>query len=1650
MKNYRKKLLQCLVVMFLTMALAATFIPISTDAAAEKANGTISRVEWLHGLIGLFDMTVEEDNYPDNYFSDISSADSCYRDIMVATEFGLVDVEEGFDMRPDDPVTREFAAYTMNVCLGYVLEETDTYTFSDQDAFTYYGKEIAESYYQAAQVALKRGWMTLVNGTFAPQSNLTQDEKSVMWSDAQESIASKVIDKDYDNKVTFAEGVIEVPEGTKFELEEYDTGTFVTLFEYNGLISDGDTFALWVNGLPAVYDAVAVEDMGDSLVIQITEGDENSAIQELDAQGTAEADLATAVQEGEGTMTWIAGGTEEKNYEDGREVRDPRAAGSVPIKAIKRTIPIKLYGGLSATLNVTVPKPTVAYKINGIKEVYVALNADTTVSATVKGNMIDSLGLPSSIDVVYIPIGGIGEASISVSIAASGQCSVNYNFDAVAGIHYRKGEGTSLVTSFKKKSFTVSAQAELSATWSATLGVTKIPKVNASVWAKIGPRMGLSAWTYGDGKKPTACMDTYGYMYAGVGATLRLLGKDYSPRPNEIWTKQNSPVRVAAHYEDGVRTSACTRDASQRRYYTRDTSRYFSDGSGIYDSTGSSGSGTVIQPRYEYSLSKNDRDQDVAKITKYYGSVSAIVIPNTIDGYPVVAIGNQAFARNSYLKTVLIPDSITLIEQEAFAECRNLEMVTLSSNLEELYDRVFYNNDMLTSIEIPKSLKELTTNFGADAGPFNSCDGLKNVSFEQGTTKIASVLFANCPGIESIVIPDTVTDIEYYAFYGSKNLREVTMPESITSIGWSAFEKCTGLTNILIPKSVTAIGQSAFADCTNLESIQLPDSITDITDYMFQNCTALKNITIPKSITEIGRYALEGCSALNKVAIQDAKTYIGSYAFRNCTALTEMDFGKEITEIGGHAFYGCDALSSIVVPDSVTIIGGYCFEDCDVLQNVSLGTGITEIPEGAFYQCGSLEKIVLPYRVSRIRTKAFINCTKLTSITIPRSVTAIDDNVFSYPGKMTIYGVSGTYAQTYARDKGISFISNEVHATSAALSSATLKLNKGSTAVLALTVEPADFTDEVTWKSTDTSVAAISDSGMVTAKEVGTATIRVIVGNISADCKVTVGQPVTSISLNEDYLSLEALDTYQLTASVYPTNADKKEVEWISSDETVAAVDQTGLVTALAKGEATITALAKDGSNQSSECTVTVKNTMYAVTSAEKMESPHEYEINCSDIWVYTDENAEDSLEVVFDERTEVEDGFDFIYIYSADGTQIGKYTGTQLSGATVEVPGNTVKIKLVSDEAGNAWGFKVKSIHAASGRLPQKIAGAGAYTKVYGDSRFLLDCQITEGNGTLSYISDNGEVVSVDEKGNITIHGAGTATVTAIASMTADYRKTEKRITITVNKARQNLKVFSETNAIRAGQSLKLHVVSKTGVLRFSSDKEEVVKVDQEGNAVGQAAGTANITVTAVGNKNYLEETQQITILVTAASKKRDNTIRANDITKTYSAKVRKVNIGAKAESGAKLTYVSNNKFVKVDSDGKVTIAKKFIGKAEIMIRSASTQNYNAASKTIAVTVNPPGTSIKKVKNTGRKKATVFWKKSGVATGYEIQYSTNKKFKSGIKSKIVKKKGTAKLVLPSLKKGKTYLVRIRTYKTVNNEKFYSLWSKAKSVKIKR
>ena len=386
---------------------------------------------------------------------------------------------------------------------------------------------------------------------------------------------------------------------------------------------------------------------------------------------------------------------------------------------------------------------------------------------------------------------------------------------------------------------------------------------------------------------------------------------------------------------------------------------------------------------------------------------------------------------------------------------------------------------------------------------------------------------------------------------------------------------------------------------------------------------------------------------------------------------------------------------------------------------------------------------------------------------------------------MTIYGVAGTYAEKYAGEKGIKFVAIDKKTEKVSLDKSEVTINEGQTVQLSLNVEPKDFTDEVSWKSTDSNIATVSDTGVVTAENTGTAKIKVIVGEQSVYCNVIVTQPVTSIYLNRESVSMEALETYQLKTSIYPENANNKEVEWNSSDEKIVKVDQTGCITALAKGTATVTGKTKDGSNLWDTCTVTVTNTACIAKSVDELESPHKYENNCSDYWIYSTESDGDILKITFDPRTEVEDGFDYIHIYSSDGTEVGKYTGTQLSGATINVSGKSVKIKLVSDNAGNEWGFKViniTSIFEGNEKKEQIIECDDSFVKDREDDVFNLNASLAVGDGILSYVSDDTKVAEVDSDGNVTINGAGSANITIIASETENYKETRKYVKITVN----------------------------------------------------------------------------------------------------------------------------------------------------------------------------------------------------------------------------------------------------------------------------
>ena len=576
-------------------------------------------------------------------------------------------------------------------------------------------------------------------------------------------------------------------------------------------------------------------------------------------------------------------------------------------------------------------------------------------------------------------------------------------------------------------------------------------------------------------------------------------------------------------------------------------------------------------------------------------------------------------------------------------------------------------------------------------------------------TKIPANLLRDCPGFTTITIPDTVTEIGFCAFAGT-NLTSIVIPDTVTDIGNYAFSDCTELKDVTLPNIRKNIVAGMFEGCTSLEKIVLPETVTAIRPDAFKGCTALKDITWSEALENIESCAFQNCSALTDVTIPDSVKSIGYGVFSDCSALSAVTLPDGVKELGGQLFNNCDALTTVTIPDSVTSYGSQMFYDCDALTTVKLGSGMKTIPESMFEHCDVLESLRIPRRVTTIGDNAFKDCVKLTSITIPRSVTKISSNAFSYPKILTIYGVSGTYAETFAKENSIKFVDQQIKATAASLDKTELTINKGAAAQLNLSVTPENFTDIVDWKSTDTNIVAVSDNGVVKAVGVGTATVKVTVGDVSTTCKVTVLQPVTGIDLNKSSLTMDALDTFQMTASVYPDSANDKRITWSSSDPAIASVDENGLVTALKKGTATITAAAMDGSGVKSTCKVTVSNTAYVCTDPAQLESPHNYDNSCTDVWSYRLDGAS-SLNVTFDARTEMEDGFDYLYILDGSGKEVGKYTGKELAGKTVSVPGDTVQIRMASDDAGNAWGFKVTSVKAGS-ETCQHVWDNGKVTK--------------------------------------------------------------------------------------------------------------------------------------------------------------------------------------------------------------------------------------------------------------------------------------------------------------------------------------------------
>lgn len=163
---------------------------------------------------------------------------------------------------------------------------------------------------------------------------------------------------------------------------------------------------------------------------------------------------------------------------------------------------------------------------------------------------------------------------------------------------------------------------------------------------------------------------------------------------------------------------------------------------------------------------------------------------------------------------------------------------------------------------------------------------------------------------------------------------------------------------------------------------------------------------------------------------------------------------------------------------------------------------------------------------------------------------------------------------------------NPTEVTKITLDKERLELVKGETFKLSAEVFPENATDFLLkWTSDNSQTATVDQSGLVSAIDKGSADITVSCGDATASCQVTVvGTPVSEIVLNEDILEIRRGDTFQLTATVLPNNADNKEIQWSTSDKSIITVEN-GLISALKTGNATVTAAA---GNKTADCEVTV------------------------------------------------------------------------------------------------------------------------------------------------------------------------------------------------------------------------------------------------------------------------------------------------------------------------------------------------------------------------------------------------------------------------------------------------------------------------------
>lgn len=435
--------------------------------------------------------------------------------------------------------------------------------------------------------------------------------------------------------------------------------------------------------------------------------------------------------------------------------------------------------------------------------------------------------------------------------------------------------------------------------------------------------------------------------------------------------------------------------------------------------------------------------------------IADMVSANTYDGGKGVlrfnsvltSIPNNAFAYQTELASVILPEMVTSIGAGAFFECTSLTEVTmgervqyinsyafeccaftsidLPSSLVGIGSFAFAFNPYLESITIPESVRALGYPYQFNENPFTGCRALKRFDGKYASEDHLSLIYSSSTygtdqilvsfalgGVDggSYTIPDGVTTVAPYAC-AMMPVSEVDFND-VTSLFEYAFEG-SEFTSITIPAALTSIGAYAFRACEEVTSIRIEQTGTSLKSGsigIFED-TGNGPIFVPSAWLEIFKTAnhwsdyadrYEACIQDNQISYTatrkvDYTVYSAGYddfsdlnevvsnEYDESTHRGVITFRNTLTYLDDGAFTNCQDLTGVQLPETVRWIGQQAFYGCSSLSDVSLSKDLYSIGKLAFANCSSLEGIILPEGLTHIFDSAFMSC-GLKSITLPQSL----------------------------------------------------------------------------------------------------------------------------------------------------------------------------------------------------------------------------------------------------------------------------------------------------------------------------------------------------------------------------------------------------------------------------------------------------------------------------------------------------------------------------------------------------------------------------------------------------------------------------------------------------------------------------------------